>query len=1166
MDSMTRCVNHCLCFSHFGLRNRSLFQETFPLLLVIFLFSTIQPCLAQYNEHIGFLLEAENKVEISFNNRPWEPARVGIKINPGDQIRTGHNSRALVQSTDQSFTRMGELTTIRFRDKDAQSGKSSNKLIEGILYFFSRHSNPDRTFSTDLITAAVKGTEFVLSTDSNGMGSFSLIDGEAQISSKNSETGLFSGQQVKINSSGSLSVVSKSNLWDQVEWCLYYPTVLVIEELGIISPVNSHFHKALEAYKIGDFRTAIEFLDQPDSHNPGEGLFRATLCLATGQADRAIHWLKKDEGFYQDQSTGISLLMQVITNSPLKAEIAPPTTATGLLGQSYYYQSQGKLKEALAAVHSAAQVLSKENGLIWFRQGELNFNLGRYQAARDCTQSALLLIPQSAAVHSLLGFLYAVSNQDDLAEAQFLHSISLDSGFPDARLGLALIQFRKGDFHGGTVNLETAVALSPRRASLRNYLTRFFLEQELWDLANTESEIAQSLYSDLANTHLIDAFVKASHRDRAGSLVSLRNSIRSNDLRSPLRSTPLLIEDEAIRKSNLARFFDESNLSVFAQREASRAIQIDPGGYSAHQFLSQSLHGLLDPTGSNLRYQTPWQSERLAYDIGSPAQAGLLPLPVSQNNYHQLLHYPENSTQIDFSAFLNRGFNASVDYRSNGKKFSGSLGLLTQQFSNFGDDIEFYQTTVESGLKYDLSPGSTVTTIGRFNWRENRSTPFFNTGIPDQTKIDESFPSLLLAWRKSWSPDSFSIIFGQWSSHDQSSQSKGSALVTNSTGSQIIGILDGNISSSNESQTFQLEWQHYQNFQYFGYLGGLRSQWGIWNSDFQISSSNYIPIFTSHDSDFNRLEAYIYGFLSPIETATFTLGINATRFEYPENVFTLPPSQGIYTKKKILPKVGYFWQPNENWMFRAAYTESMGGLALEDGYRMEPTQVAGFLQGYRALLAENLDGTHPALHFNIYGVGLSYSSDNLIFFDLEYVSRDSTSNRGLGHFRDNSGLIPSNWPTFTEFSESTISMTIAKIFFNNTTSSLNLNTSNAYVNATIPEITQTAFREGDLVQVSLKFNQQFDNGIQLFVNSSFSYQEILSLSSQKPSVSSSLQTTNSQIWNIDLGTTWKSKKGSLLLELGLLNLLDESDSIDSINWIEPQFFGRTLYLKSHLKF
>ena len=56
---------------------------------------------------------------------------------------------------------------------------------------------------------------------------------------------------------------------------------------------------------------------------------------------------------------------------------------------------------------------------------------------------------------------------------------------------------------------------------------------------------------------------------------------------------------------------------------------------------------------------------------------------------------------------------------------------------------------------------------------------------------------------------------------------------------------------------------------------------------------------------------------------------------------------------------------------RAGYARSVAGASFDESVRLEPTQVAGFLQSFRTLSNESVSGSFPSPVFDIAGLSVS---------------------------------------------------------------------------------------------------------------------------------------------------------------------------------------------------
>ena len=89
----------------------------------------------------------------------------------------------------------------------------------------------------------------------------------------------------------------------------------------------------------------------------------------------------------------------------------------------------------------------------------------------------------------------------------------------------------------------------------------------------------------------------------------------------------------------------------------------------------------------------------------------------------------------------------------------------------------------------------------------------------------------------------------------------------------------------------------------------------------------------------------------------------------------LPSARGVVSSqgigwKYVSPKAGFILSPWTSATVRGAYTEGVSGASFDESIRLEPTQVAGFLQSYRSLISESLIGAVAGSKFKTFGLSL----------------------------------------------------------------------------------------------------------------------------------------------------------------------------------------------------
>lgn len=1115
---------------------------------------------AQFQAAIGEIIEIEGAAEISFKDGPWQPAKTNTEIKPGDRLRTAEFSRATVKGVDGALHRLGEMTTMRFGSAAADEDEEEFSLLDGFLYFFSRKPVDDRAFSTELVTAAIKGTEFILIADRENGDTLHMIEGEVELATRSSTASLASGAVAKADPAGTIATYQGVRFGGPIAWFAHYPAVLIPEELQIEADPSSPLGQSLARYRSGNLAEAVRLLQTPAANpQPNEAAYRAALAISVGRAEEAEDLLQRASARFPAVAAALRQLVSTIqgqTATPRPADAS--SSPSQLLAASYALQSKGELTAALEAARSAQRLLPQPNGLALSRESELLFSLGRYEAARQAASDALDAAPELVSAKTRLAFLHAATGDDAAALQAFSAALAQDPSYAEAWLGQGLMRFRQGEEAQGLSDIETAVALSPLQASYRAYLARLFMQTQRWDKSAGELEIAAELDPADPNIALVSALQSAAENDSASALRALRRSLAADDARSPFRSAAMLQEDAALRSANLAQVYEDADLPVFGLRAASDALARNPGSAEAHAFLAGAYENLQDPSTATLRYQSPYQAERLAYNLLAPTRAGLLPLAASPNNYYNLLGSSDGALDISVQPILEYGANARATYTQTGERHSVSLGGQWNYLDGYSDGWNFDRRELEAGFKRDLASGDTLTAIARATRRESTDP----NDDPGDESYKETLPSALLGYRRAWNPEHETVAYVQYVAFDIDTTGTGDALVTNPAGDAILGSLAGNVASSARSDAIQVEAQHRATLPGGAIVVGARGQTGDWKTSYTLADpDSESALGAESDNDFERAEAYVYGYFDLTEQLSLIAGANATRFTYPIEAFTYPASSGEETATRLLPKLGLIWRKSPDLVLRAAYAKSLGGLALEDGYRLEPTQVAGFLQGYRTLMAEEIDGTHPAVEFDIFGAGGTYFIDERMFLDVELNSRTSSSDRAIGRFAFDGDFAAASWPSNTEFEESSGNIDLSYLIQPATTLSLGFNYTDSEIASEIPLVGAEVDRGGDLAATQLRVLHRAPEG--LFASAAIRYLKQSTDETTRVDGVVIDRASRSGVERVqcDVEVGWRSRSGTQSVSVGARNLFDDDTRIDPINWT-PTLFPRRLYFVS----
>ena len=127
---------------------------------------------------------------------------MGQELIAHDRLRTGEDSRAAVRFGDSTVLRIDELTEEEILPPQVAGAKPTLDLKQGSAYFFSREKSREIHVQTPAANGAIRGTEFVVTVAANGSTSFTILDGEVEISNSQGSVSVQSGERAEIQPGG----------------------------------------------------------------------------------------------------------------------------------------------------------------------------------------------------------------------------------------------------------------------------------------------------------------------------------------------------------------------------------------------------------------------------------------------------------------------------------------------------------------------------------------------------------------------------------------------------------------------------------------------------------------------------------------------------------------------------------------------------------------------------------------------------------------------------------------------------------------------------------------------------------------------------------------------------------------------------------------------------
>lgn len=967
------------------------------------------------------VLTVEGRVESCRTGETvWRTAQPNEILHTGDRVRTGLRSRATVRLSDLTVLRVNELTTLKIQPPSTPEKQSALNLEKGNAYFFSRERPTEMEFRTPLASGAIRGTEFTLSVADDGQTVVTLLDGEVELSNPSGTIQLVSGEQGTVEAGKAPVKTSVIHAVNIIQWCLYYPAVLDLDELDFSNEEKESLAASLAAYRAGDLPTALE--NYPSGRTPvsdSETIYFAQLLLSAGQVNQAETLLASQQS---PLANALRTVIAAVKFQPLTPAVQSRATASFALAGSYYLQSRSQLDAARSTALAATQK-SPRFGFAWERLAELEFSFGRTDEALAALEKSLKLSPRNAQALALKGFLLAAQNRIPEAEACFDEAIALDGALGNTWLGRGLLRIQKGDKDGGIKDLQVAATLEPNRALLRSYLGKGFANRHDSLRAEKELALAQKMDPNDPTAWLYLALLNRQENKINTAVRNLEKSIELNDNRQLFRSRLLLDQDRAVRSANLARIYQDAGMNDVGVREASRAVATDYANYSAHRFLADSYNALLDPNRINLRYETAWYSELLLSQLLAPAGANNLSRQVSQQEYSRLLEGNH------------LGFISSTEYNSLGDLYQkashyGTIGTMSyavdgeyrqQDGTRPNNDLEMHAFYVK--VKDHLTAqDSVMLDVQTYNSDFGDVAQYYNHDgslahlySPSKTfrAEEKQNPNLFAGYHREWSPESHTLFWAGWmndtfSYTDPDANIQYLRYTTLTRVPFQISQRPFPVSYESKLNAYSSELQQIWLSHDHTLIVGGRYQTARADTTANITNSyNSTVLHQNNRTDVQRAGVYGYDQWRPVAPLLLVGGLAYDYLRFPDNLDAPPISSSESEREQLSPKAGIIFTPQPDTRMRGSYTRSLSGAYHDTSVRLEPVEVAGFNQAFRSLMPESVHGLAPGTKFEIWGAAFDQAfKETGTYLTLEGTVLRSEAVRTIGIFTNAATAVP----------------------------------------------------------------------------------------------------------------------------------------------------------------
>jgi tetratricopeptide (TPR) repeat protein len=925
-------------------------------------------------EPVGKVASVQNQVETKASSAgTWTAATLQQSLNELDRVRTGPASRAAILYSDQTLQRINEKSEVEVLPPSA-GNPGVLRVISGTHYFSSRRPKEYNRIETPSVTAAIRGTEFVVEVADGGVTTITMIEGVVDASNEQGSVTVTAGEQAYVESGKAPVKRIVVRPRDAVAWSLYYPRVMGVgdearlQQMGADGESLARAADLLSTGQVGEARTLIEDVRKRQPRAPVALAMASVIELA---ADR------KDEG------------MRLAT----EAWEADRTSAAAALAVSFASQAKFDIPRAREMAETAAR-LAPESAEALARVAEMRMAEGDIRGAKDPAERAVRRDPDSPRALTVLGFIQLAELHAEEAYGTFEHAVAADPTFPMARLGYGLAAIRRGNFPLGREQMQTAVGLDPTDSLLRSYLGKAYFEEKREMEASKEYHEAMDLDPSDPTPHLYDAILKQTYNRPIEALGSLQESIELNDRRGVYRSRMLLDQDLAVRGTDLARIYNDLGFEQLGMVTARRSADADQSNYSSHLFLAGNYRNLPG-------FATSFLSEVLQARIYQPVSVNsvrpdVVNSTVSYNEYSSLIERPRmrgyvgatyGSTDTDLEDLVPSGncidvngnigpcedileldssnlSGADATVTFNQERYAGSLSYSTLDNDGFRTNNDAANDVVRGYFTFAASSRDQFVVNYIDGHRDSGDLPLREVpAIIGLERLETDLTNIGVSYRRSLTPASDLVVSAIYSDTEQ----KG-AFPFPPPGTSSTARLEGP----------QLETQYVLRQQNLTWVAGA----GHFDGTQDLSGGTILGTFPDLSVEDTFTNGYAYakfrnlGSLEIIAGASYE-DVTAPVGLLPPRDYLVTPGEVAYEDSRVSAKVGLTGYLNSKTVLRGAAYNRLAP-AIGRLQTLEPTQVAGFNQFFN-----DPGGTWSSN----YGVGVDQTFSRNVFGGLSVLRR-----------------------------------------------------------------------------------------------------------------------------------------------------------------------------------
>jgi outer membrane receptor protein involved in Fe transport len=314
-----------------------------------------------------------------------------------------------------------------------------------------------------------------------------------------------------------------------------------------------------------------------------------------------------------------------------------------------------------------------------------------------------------------------------------------------------------------------------------------------------------------------------------------------------------------------------------------------------------------------------------------------------------------------------------------------------------------------------------------------------------------------------------------------------------------------------------------------------------------------------------RLSPYLYENWQMTESLLLMGGVSYDYQQQPRNIMVAPFDDGTVIRRQISPKAAVVWNPTDTAALRAAWTRSLSGVDLDQSVRLEPTQVAGFVQAYQNLFPDSIVGGVGGARFDTADISWEQRFRHGIYVAIAGEWLGSELDHEVGAYEKNPyGQGPgAQIQERLRYEERSLDVSLHQLVGQEFSFGLRYRLSDDWLSQTYPEINPSlpdnpnAAMNGLLHHLSL--NGLFQHPSGFFCGAQASW--------WKQSLGDSLaDLRGDSFWQVDLQAGYRFPRRHAEIDIGLLNVTGQDYNLHPINLYPDLPRQRTFEARLQLNF